>query len=188
MAKSPFSRYDRWGIIFLLAILIGIGLSPSLSFKIPILGFLDISILTFGIVGIIVGRRKVIALKRSNPELFKAMEAENSATARKCAVCNAENAFLYRCYYCKKYFCEQHKLPKKHLCSMAPKIGFGAALLISILIIFIGIAMLYASLGSSLSWRLFLLFLGGWVTFFGTLLLIGRSWEERQSKHAIGLS
>lgn len=182
MAKSPIERYDAWGIVFLVAIIIGTALLPF--FKIPFLGALGISLLIFGIGGIIVARRKVSALKRTNPELFKALEAENSASATKCAVCGAELTFSFRCYYCKKHFCQEHKLPEKHHCSMAPTVSFRTTLLIGTLLILIGIAMLYVSLMPRLSW---VLALGGFLIFMGTILLIARAWEESQSRRAMRL-
>lgn len=185
MAKSPTDRYGVWGIIFFVAILIGIGLLPSLFFKTYLLGFIGISLLIFSAVGIIVIRKKVSALKRANPELFKALEAENSTSATKCVVCGAKGAFLFRCYYCREYFCEEHKLPETHHCSMAPSASFRTVILTSALMVFVGIAILYVYLMQSLIWGLAL---GGFLIGMGLLFLIGRAWEEKQSRRAMGLS
>jgi uncharacterized membrane protein HdeD (DUF308 family) len=185
MAKNPIGRFDVWGIIFVVSILIGIGLLPSLFLKIDVLGFIGIFLLTFGAVGIIIFRRKVSALKRSNPEFFRALEAEDSASNTKCPVCSADVGFYFRCYYCKKYFCEKHILPENHHCSMAPKASFRTVLLTCSLMVFAGIIVLYVSLMPSLSW---VFALGGFLIGMGLILLIGRAWEERQSKRAIGLN
>ena len=185
MAKSPIERYDVWGIIFFLAILIGIfALLSSLLFNIRLLGYVGISLLIFSAVGIVVIRKRVAALKRTNPEFFKALQGEDSVTATKCAVCGREDAFLFRCYYCTKWLCEEHKLPKNHHCSMAPTASFRTVLFIGTLAIFIGIAVLYVSLMSSQSLGLLL---GGFLIFFGTILLVSRAWVERQSKRAMDI-
>lgn len=183
MAKSPIKRYEALGVIFILAILTGIALLPSLFLNIRLFGYAGISLLIFSAVGIIVIRKRVAALKRTNPEFFKALEGEDSVTATKCAVCGREDALLFRCYYCTKRFCEEHKLPKKHHCAMAPTASFRTALLTGTLAILIGIAVLYVSLLSSQS---FGLAIGGFWIFLGTIVLIARAWEERQSKRAMG--
>ena len=195
MAKSPIdSRYVVWALICLFAILAGIGFSATLFLKISVTtGLIGIPLLVFGVVGIIVIRRKVSALKRLHPEFFKAL-GEDSATAMNCAICGAEHAFRFRCYYCKKYFCEKHKLPKNHHCPAAPKLSFRTVLLISPVMILVGTLILYISLLPSVMppkgsyegiWY-------GWFPASGALLIglgmgvpIARAWEERRSKRAM---
>jgi len=81
MAKSPISRYDHWGVFFLLTIIFGGMLLPLLFLVMPLLGFVDISLLIFSVLGIIVIRRKTSILKRKYPEVFKAYNDEIKRTA-----------------------------------------------------------------------------------------------------------
>lgn len=39
-----------------------------------------------------------------------------------CAICNKRVALLndFKCPYCKKYHCEEHRLPEKHKCKGKP--------------------------------------------------------------------
>lgn len=185
MAKNPLGRYDIWGIIFLLAIIIGIALLPPLVFKINLLLVIASSfLLSSGVVGIVILRRRVSALKRSNPEFFKDLEGEDSGRVKKCAVCGAESSLIFRCYYCTKYFCNEHKFTEKHHCSMAPKASFRGVLLVSTFMIFFGIVLLYVSPMISLGW---VLVFGPVLIIWGIMFLIGRAWEERQNKRAMGL-
>jgi len=186
--KNPLYRYDRWGVIFLFAIIIGLPFFlASLVFWINIRLFaIGFPLLTFGLVGGITIRRKVSALRHANPELFKAWEPKNMPDPSKCAICGAEPAFLYRCYYCKKYFCEKHKLPKTHRCTAAPKTSFRMALLMSPIMIFLGIGILY--LAYLYNVKIPEAFAFGWLLVaMGVILPIGRVWEERQSNRAMGL-
>jgi hypothetical protein len=182
MTKSRSLPYDKWGIPFVVAIFLGLFLSAFLFSKFRIIGFIGISLLIFALFVLIVIRRRVSALKRANPEVFKVLEPKDETDASKCAICGREPAFLYRCYYCRKYFCEEHKLPKSHHCSSAPPTSFRTVILTCTIMISVGIAILYL-FHSSLSW----VFISAFVILFGTMLLIGRSWEERRSKRVMGL-
>jgi hypothetical protein len=183
MDRKPIdSRYDVCGIIFLIAILMGISLLPFLFFKISLLGFIGISLLVFSTIGIAVIRRKVSTVKRTNPELFKALEGEDSANATKCALCGVEPAFRFRCYYCKRYFCEAHKLTKNHHCTAAPKVSFRMVLLMSPIMILVGSAILYLAYNSHFP---SLIAFAGLLIALGMISPIVRAWEERQSRRTI---
>jgi hypothetical protein len=189
-AKRPLDfRYTVWGIVCFFAILIGIGILPTqfLFHKIDVLTFIDISLLIFGAGGIFIIREKVAALKRVHPEFFKALEVEDCAKTTKCAICRAEPAFRFRCYYCKKYFCEQHKLPKSHHCTAAPKVSFRTVLLMSPVMIFLGIAILYLIYLYSIKIPEAFAF-GGVLIAMGILFPLGRALAERQSNRALGLN
>jgi hypothetical protein len=191
MAKSPIGRYDRWGILFILTIIIGTPLLPFLLLAMPLIGFIDLSLLILSVAGILIIRRKVSALKRANPDLFKSLEPKENST--KCAICGAELVFPHRCYYCGKHFCHEHILTKNHHCSNAPTVSFRTILLTSPVIILGGTALLYASLMPESPISIFnihsgaLLGLGGVLVFLGIFGPIVRAWEERQSKRVIGL-
>jgi len=193
MAKRPLdSWYTIWGVICIFAILAGIGILPAqfVFRRIDILTFIDISLLIFGVGGIAIIRKKATALRQAHPEFFKALEALKNPKPTKCAICGAEPAFRFRCYYCQRYFCEEHKLPKNHHCSAAPPTSFRTVLMIGAIAIFIGISMLYVSFAVSLTRNshFFMVIFGPFSIFFGTGTIVVRSWEERQSKRAMGLN
>ena len=42
-------------------------------------------------------------------------------TLVKCYYCGKEVDFPFRCEYCKRYFCAEHRLPENHECQALPK-------------------------------------------------------------------
>jgi hypothetical protein len=190
MAKSPLRRYDVFGIIVIFAIIIGIPILIA-SFLLWInirLFFIGISFLAFSGIAIFIARKRVAELKRVHPELFKALEGEDSAGVTKCALCGAEPAFRFRCYYCKKYFCEDHILPRNHHCYVAPTASFRTVLFGGVVTIFVGIVMLIASFMIIHTHNIdFILVVSGWsAVFLGMMGLAVRTWEETRFRHAIG--
>lgn len=196
MAKSPLRRYDVFGIIVIFTIIIGIPILIG-SFLLWInirLFFIGISFLAFSGIAIFIARKRVAELKRVHPEMFKVLEEEDNTRTTKCAICGSEPAFRYRCYYCRKYFCEEHKLPKSHRCKDAPPLSLRTVLLLSPVLILIGTLILYISLlpsvmpprgsyeniGYASIPALALVLIG-----LGILGPLARLWEEKQNRRAM---
>jgi membrane associated rhomboid family serine protease len=69
-------------VVFYIVICIGSGFFALLFFGLSFWGFLGISFLIIGIIGILDIRRRGLALKRTNPELFEKLRAEAKKRAQ----------------------------------------------------------------------------------------------------------
>jgi 4-hydroxybenzoate polyprenyltransferase len=71
------------GYISLVFLFIGIFLVSAFLFWIPFLGFLGVSFLIFFIVVVILIRRKMSIVKRTNPEVIEALRAQSRKSREK---------------------------------------------------------------------------------------------------------
>jgi membrane protein implicated in regulation of membrane protease activity len=77
------SRWMTLGQISVVMLFIGIFLVSIFLFWIPFLGFLGISFLIFSIVVVILVRRKMSIVKRTNPEVVEALRAQSRKSREK---------------------------------------------------------------------------------------------------------